>query len=58
MITLTTCIVVLPVTVVIEAFEEFCCTTTTIPGKVWKCRVNIHFCRRSEDDQAAGKGLH
>ena len=27
-------------------------------GKVWKCRVNVRFCRRSEDDQAAGKGLH
>ena len=26
--------------------------------KVWKCRVHVHFCRRSEDDQAAaGEGL-
>ena len=25
--------------------------------KVWKCRMHVHFCRRSEDDQAAGEDL-
>ena len=31
---------------------------SSIPEKVWKCRVHVHFCRRSEDDQAAaGEGL-